>query len=246
MPWIEALLRGQKVLARVKADGSFDAEGGRVEIRYKATDAKAYRAASANLSAIPGGKIIADEGVVAGIAVASEKNPAEKKKAPKSSSLGHESSPPEDGSWIAYTDGACSGNPGPAGSGVAILAPDGKIFDGYYNLGTSTNNVAELTAILRAVEAIPADAHRIVVYTDSKYSIGVLTLNWKAKANQELILQTKRALGTRKNVRLVYVAAHVGVPMNERADELAREAITARGTRPVVVPPSVVLPQSKE
>jgi ribonuclease HI len=233
MPWIEALLRGQKVLARVKADGSFDAQGGRVEIRYKATDAKAYRAAGANLSAVPGGKILADDACVVGIAVAT--TAAEKKKAPKATSLGHESSPPEDGSWIAYTDGACSGNPGPAGSGVTIIAPDGKIFDGYYNLGTSTNNVAELTAILRAVEAIPADAPRIVVYTDSKYAIGVLTLGWKAKANQELIAQTKRALASRKNVRLVYVAAHVGVTMNERADELAREAIVVGGTRPVVV-----------
>ena len=125
MPWIEALLRGQKVLARVKADGSFDAEGGRVEIRYKATDAKAYRAAGSNLSAIPGGKVLADDACVAGVAVAA--STTEKKKAPKASSRGHESAPPEEGSWIAYTDGACSGNPGPAGSGVTILAPDGKI-----------------------------------------------------------------------------------------------------------------------
>jgi ribonuclease HI len=233
MPWIEALLRGQKVLARIKADGSFDAQGGRVEIRYKATDAKAYRAAGNNLSAIAGGKILADDACVAGVAAGAS---TEKKKATKASSLGHESAPPEEGSWIAYTDGACSGNPGPAGSGVTILAPDGKIADGYYYLGTSTNNVAELTAILRAAEAVPVDAPRIVIYTDSKYSIGVLTQNWKAKVNQELIAQTKRALAALKNVRLVYVAAHVGVEMNERADALAREAITARGTRPVVVP----------
>ena len=234
MPWIEALLRGQKVLARIKADGSFDAQGGRVEIRYKATDAKAYRAAGNNLSAIPGGKVLADEACVAGVAVGA--GTEKKKKEPKASSRGHESAPPEEGSWIAYTDGACSGNPGPAGSGVTIIAPDGKIADGYYYLGTSTNNVAELTAILRAAEAVPADAPRVVIYTDSKYSIGVLTQNWKAKVNQELIAQTKRALVARKNVRLVYVAAHVGVEMNERADQLARQAITARGTRPVVVP----------
>lgn len=235
MPWIEALLRGQKVLARTKSDGSFDAQSGRVEIRYKATDAKAYRAAAANLSAIAGGKILADDACVAGVAAGAS---AEKKKAPKVSSLGHESSPPEEGSWIAYTDGACSGNPGPAGSGVTIIAPDGKISDGYYYLGTSTNNVAELTAILRAAEAVPSDAPRIVIYTDSKYSIGVLTQNWKAKVNKELIAQTKRAIAARKNVRLVYVAAHVGVAMNERADELARQAIVVGGTHPVVVPQS--------
>lgn len=72
---------------------------------------------------------------------------------------------------IAYTDGACSGNPGPAGSGVVLIAPGGKMHEGLEYLGEATNNVAELTAILRALEWIPAEAKAIVVHTDSQYAI---------------------------------------------------------------------------
>ena len=140
--------------------------------------------------------------------------------------------------WVAYTDGACSGNPGPAGSGMVVIAPDGKIHEGFEYLGvSSTNNVAELTAILRALEAIPKDAESVAIHTDSKYAIGVLTQGWKAKANQELIAKTRAVLAARSNVRLVYVPGHSGVPMNERADELAREAIRVGASKPLKAPP---------
>lgn len=138
-------------------------------------------------------------------------------------------------SVIIHTDGACSGNPGPAGSGVVLVAPGGKLHEGLEYLGEATNNVAELTAILRAVEWIPADAKAIVVHTDSQYAIGVLQKGWKAKANGELVARTKRVVQNR-GARLVYVPGHQGVPLNERADELAREAITSRATRAVRFP----------
>jgi ribonuclease HI len=126
---------------------------------------------------------------------------------------------------VAYTDGACSGNPGPAGLGVVVIAPEGQIREGFEFLGTATNNIAELTAVLRAVEQTPAEAQGILIHTDSQYAIGVLTKGWKAKANQELIATIRGALKKRPGVRLSYVPGHSGVPMNERADELAREAI---------------------
>lgn len=129
-----------------------------------------------------------------------------------------------------WTDGACSGNPGPAGSGVVLVEPSGKIHEGYEYLGESTNNVAELTGILRALEWIPAGAAAIVVHTDSKYAIGVLSKGWKAKANQELIARAKKLVQER-GAHLRYVPGHDGVPLNERADELARGAITSRQTR---------------
>jgi ribonuclease HI len=113
---------------------------------------------------------------------------------------------------------------------VVLVAPDGKMHEGLEYLGEATNNVAELTAILRALEWIPADAPAIVVYTDSQYAIGVLQKGWKAKVNQELVARTRRVVETR-GARLVYVPGHKGVPLNERADELAREAILARATR---------------
>jgi ribonuclease HI len=237
MPWIEALLRGQKVLARTNADGGFASEGGRVEIRYKKTDAKAYRAALGNLSVVAGATPLPDDAVVAGQAVP-ERTTAEKA-AEKTAKAVAAVPKPSARAWIAYTDGACSGNPGPAGSGFVVIAPDGKIAEGYEHLGTSTNNVAELTGILRALEAIPKGVPELVIHTDSKYAIGVLSKGWKAKVNQELIAATKRAVASRtaagERVTVVYVPGHAGVPMNERADELAREAIRTRGSKAAVV-----------
>ena len=240
MPWIEALLRGQKVFARATPDGSLVGEGGRVEIRYKKGDTRAYRAAAANLVVPPGAPSFPDDAFGEGQLV--ESKPAatgsSKPGAPKPARLDKkaytEPTRTADG-WLAYTDGACSGNPGPAGAGFVIIPPGGAIAEGYEFLGTSTNNVAELTGILRALEVIPAEAPSILIHTDSQYSIGVLTKGWKAKANQELVAKTKELLKKRPQARLAYVPGHAGVPMNERADELARAAITTRRSQGVTL-----------
>jgi ribonuclease HI len=239
------VLRGQKVLARVKPDGSFDAEGGRVEIRYKPTDPRAYRAGEGNLERIPGEEVLPDDAVVAGEEVAkpTSKQKEERSAARKADAAAKALAPgavPKD-AWTVYADGACSGNPGPAGLGIVLVAPDGKTqVEGYEYLGSATNNIAELTAILRATEIVPAGAP-FVLHADSQYSIGVLTKGWKAKANQELIASVKTALAGRRGWQLVYVPGHAGVPLNERADELAREAVSRRATK-LPVPPR--LPQA--
>lgn len=230
MPWIEASLRGQRVYARATADGEFVASGGRVEIRYKPKDGRAYRAALNNLEPVAAAKLFADDAL-------GEAAPVEKKAAKGSTASGAKGPRADDErpapasetagpAWVAYTDGACSGNPGPAGSGLIVVAPDGKVAEGYEYLGRATNNVAELTAVLRALEALAAVPEAVVVHTDSKYAIGVLSKGWRPKANQELIARIKDAI-TRlaRRVRFVYVPGHAGVPLNERADELAREAI---------------------
>jgi ribonuclease HI len=116
---------------------------------------------------------------------------------------------------------------------MIVIQPGGRVDEGFEFLGTSTNNVAELTAILRAVEVVPPTVPGLIVHTDSKYSIGVLTKGWKAKVNQELIARTKVLLAKRPQVQLAYVPGHSGVPMNERADELAREAIRSGKTKPL-------------
>jgi ribonuclease HI len=222
MPWIEATLRGQRVLARARGDGTLVDESGRVEIRYKPTDGKSYRAGTRNLEVAVGAKLHPDETCAPVGAVAGASRPTKAVAQPRA---------PAD-AWIAYTDGACSGNPGPAGSGVVLVAPGGKMHEGLEYLGEATNNVAELTAILRAVEWIPADARAIVVHTDSQYAIGVLQKGWKAKANGELVAHAKRVVAER-GAKLVYVPGHQGVVLNERADELAREAVTTRSSRAV-------------
>jgi ribonuclease HI len=226
MPWIEATLRGQRVLARAKADGALAVKGGRVEIRYNPRDGRAYRAAARNLEIAAGGRVLGDETCDPVASASAAVKGGKPKPSPEA---------PPAGAWVAYTDGACSGNPGPAGSGVVLVSPKGKMFEGFEYLGEATNNVAELTAILRAVEWLPTPASGIVVHTDSQYAIGVLQKGWRAKVNQELVARTKRAVETR-GARLVYVPGHSGVPLNERADELAREAIARRRSESVVVP----------
>jgi ribonuclease HI len=221
MPWIEAMLRGQRVLARANADGTLAADGdGRVEVRYKPADGRFYRALAQNLAASRGAKIHPDDACARAESVAERGKPAKKVQAPAAPS----------GGWIAYTDGACSGNPGPAGSGVVLVSPDGKLHEGFEYLGEATNNVAELTGILRALQWAPSEVRGIVVHTDSQYAIGVLQKGWKAKANQELVARTKDQVQARR-ARLLYVPGHQGVPLNERADELAREAIQTRAKR---------------
>jgi ribonuclease HI len=248
MPWIEATLRGQRVLARATEDGSFVAEAGRVEIRYKPNDGRVYRAASRNLERIAGARPLPDDTCTAAAAVpAATRAPAAARDPSRPPTSGRSTTRSTSGAarishaprtpgaaassaWVAYTDGACSGNPGPAGCGVVLVAPDGKMHEGLEYLGEATNNVAELTGILRAVEWAPVDAGALVVHTDSQYAIGVLQRGWKAKANQDLVSRTKRAVEDR-GARLVYVPGHQGVALNERADQLAREAVQTQRTR---------------
>jgi ribonuclease HI len=102
-------------------------------------------------------------------------------------------------------------------------------------LGVGTNNIAELTAIGRGLDLVAEGgdgerARRIRVYSDSSYAIGLLEKGWKAKANQELVADLRRQLTDFPHVEFVKVAGHAGVPENERCDELARRAISRRGT----------------
>lgn len=240
VPWIRASLRGQKVLARVKSDGSFDAQGGRVEVRYKPTDPRVYRAAARNLERAPGEEeLLPDDAVVPGEEPPKQASKEEQTRSRKADAAAKALAPGSvpKGAWTVYADGACSGNPGPAGLGIVLVEPGGAMHDGYEYLGVATNNIAELTGILRAAELVPSGA-AAVVHTDSQYSIGVLTKGWKAKANQELIASVKSALATRRGWRIVYVPGHAGVPLNERADELAREAIARRASKLPVPPDS--------
>lgn len=238
VPWVRALLRSQKVFARADEDGRLVDDKGRVEIRYKPNDGRRYGARVDNLKVIPG-EILPDDACGPAEAVEKTEKKAEPgaKAAPAfgtsesrkaAAKAAHEAAPkPPEGHVIAYADGACSGNPGPAGLGVVVVNGNAKVELSEY-LGVSTNNVAELTAILRALGEVPDKSAPMTVYTDSKYSIGVLQQGWKAKANAELIASAKAALKERRATKLVYVPGHSGVALNERADQLARDAVSSR------------------
>ena len=134
-----------------------------------------------------------------------------------------------------YTDGACRGNPGPGG--WAALLQTGKRereLNGAEPL--TTNNRMELTAVIRALEALKRPA-RARVYTDSEYvrrgitewlgawkSRGWRTAARKPVKNQDL-WQRLEELAARHEIEWHWVPGHAGVPGNERVDRLAREAI---------------------
>jgi ribonuclease HI len=227
------LFRGARVLARASAEGDLMVDQGRVDIRYPGSNPKVYRAALSNLDPIAGAKIVADEPVPPQVAVTARKPGGGARTGSRGSraSMGapdsHQPGPPISAT-IAYADGACSGNPGPAGAGAVLIDPTGEYEHAEY-LGVGTNNIAELTAILRAAERADR-ALPLAVYTDSSYAIGVLTKGWRAKANVELIASVKAALATLDHVSLHYVPGHAGVPLNERADGLARLAVATRET----------------
>ncbi|ETX15735.1 ribonuclease H [Roseivivax halodurans JCM 10272] len=140
----------------------------------------------------------------------------------------------------AFTDGACSGNPGPGGWGVLMLAKDGDTVVKERTLnggeGATTNNRMELLAAISALEALRQPS-RITIVTDSVYVKNGVTgwihgwkkNGWKTAAkkpvkNEELWKRLDAAQKTHE-VRWEWVKGHAGHPENERADELAREGM---------------------
>ena len=198
-----------------------DAEG-RAEMKYRETDPKSYRPALGNLLPDDDAGETPRARSAEPRAHAARSAAAKPKRATAPSSAG--------GAVEIWTDGACSGNPGPMGIGVVVLDGDARRELGEY-LGSGTNNIAELVAIERgialAAELTGGDRQRpLRVYSDSSYAIGVLSKGWKAKANQELVARIRKVVAQIPRLGFVKVAGHAGVPENERCDELARIAIS--------------------
>ncbi len=136
-----------------------------------------------------------------------------------------------------YTDGACSGNPGPGGWGAVLLYGEHRREISGASADT-TNNRMELTAAIRALEALKRPTN-VALYTDSTYVKDGITRwlpGWKAKGwrtaskapvkNRDL-WEALDALVKRHDVSWHWVRGHAGNLENERADTLAREALKA-------------------
>ncbi len=130
-----------------------------------------------------------------------------------------------------FTDGACSGNPGPGGWG-AVLRWKGHEKDLSGGQAETTNNRMELTAAIKALESLKR-ACVVDLYTDSEYVQKGVTewmRGWKAKGwparikNQDLWKELD-ALLQKHDVKFHWVKGHAGHPENERADVLARAGI---------------------
>jgi ribonuclease HI len=209
--WKRHRLRDSEVWAKIDPTGALVTDrDGRVEIVYKPEPgAKVYRAASRNLTDPSGDPVELEVGP-----------PAEPKKPAATMST---VAVPANAIQV-WTDGGANPNPGPAGIGVVIV--DGERTKELSEfLGHGTNQIAELTAILRGLQEIGDRSRPVVVYSDSAYSIGLLTQNWKAKANVELVAKLRALCAMFPDLRFVKVAGHAGVALNERVDQLAGAAI---------------------
>ncbi len=221
-------LRNAEVLARCDANGELVANEGRVEIRYKPNDGRAYFASSSNLGP-SGGAASIEPDSFCGPGETVQKASKAKKKSSKSGASASASAPekPEGEEVLVYADGACSGNPGPAGVGaVALFGEEKRELSEY--IGEATNNIAELIGVLRAAELALELGRPLRLYTDSKYSIGVLTQGWKVKANKELVARVRKVLDAHPDAKLFHVRGHQGVRLNEEADGLAVRAVQNR------------------
>ena len=132
-----------------------------------------------------------------------------------------------------FTDGACSGNPGPGGWGAILRYGDHEkeLFGGEV---ATTNNRMELLAAIRGLQALQRRC-TVAVYTDSAYvRNGVMDwlAGWKAKGwparikNQDLWRMLDAELA-RHDVVFHWIKGHAGHPENERADELARAGVAS-------------------
>lgn len=215
MPWKKYEFKGEEVYVRVLPTGKPIVHRGRVEVRYRLGARKSYKAAPDNIVDL-GSDIISDQ-EMGGSSAAAATSKAALREEPKE--------PADENTIVIYTDGACSGNPGPAGIGVFMQRPDTTLEISEY-IGSGTNNIAELTAILRALEQVKEDEQerRIHLYTDSGWSLGVLIGGWKAKTNLELIGSIKTQMERMPNLELLKIKGHAGHPGNEEADGLATRA----------------------
>lgn len=138
---------------------------------------------------------------------------------------------------VIYTDGACSGNPGPGGWGAVLLAgPHRKELSGYEE--QTTNQRMELKAIIEALRALKVSGWDITVYTDSAYVVNAFEQRWidnwlkngwqnsrkEPVANRDLWMELLQAM-EKNRVHIKRVKGHAGHPLNERCDELARTQI---------------------
>lgn len=129
---------------------------------------------------------------------------------------------------VGYTDGACSGNPGPGGWAYRLEWPDGSVDEASGADPMTTNNRQELTAVreaLRAVRRRVGDdaAWHIIIRTDSLGVINWLRRTWKRNKNLDLFPEIDALIDGR--VQFEHVRGHSGDPGNERVDQLAVAAM---------------------
>ena len=137
---------------------------------------------------------------------------------------------------IIYTDGACSGNPGPGGWGAVLMYKDAKkeISGGMKN---TTNNIMEITAVIEALKCLKVESN-VQVYSDSAYTVNAFKQGWiynwmkngwktasKEPVKNKEIWQEIYKMTQMHKVKFIKVKGHADNEFNNRCDEMARNEI---------------------
>lgn len=138
---------------------------------------------------------------------------------------------------LVFTDGACSGNPGPGGWGAIVVWPEGQVLELGGGVPNTTNNRMEISATIHALAAIRKTPGQVDFYTDSTYVIRGITQwiwGWKKRGWKnaegadvlnrdlwEVLLDEVSQRGAANKINWLYSRGHVGTPGNERCDEIA-------------------------
>ena len=132
---------------------------------------------------------------------------------------------PHAGKVVAYIDGGARGNPGPAGFGVRVEDADGALIEEFAeSIGTATNNVAEYSALLAALEwAKRHGRDQLHVRSDSLLLVQQMLGNYKVKNTGLQPLHAKARVLAREIGRVTF--EHVGRSLNAHADRLANTAM---------------------
>ncbi|HEY1295051.1 MAG TPA: RNase H family protein [Chloroflexota bacterium] len=130
--------------------------------------------------------------------------------------------PTESGTFVAYTDGACFGNPrGPGGWAAAVFAGT-QAWQLFGHLSSTSNNRAEALGVLGALEWVPSGS-RLELHADSELTVRQLAGRYKIKANTDIWSEIQRVRAEHQlEVVPEWVPGHAGEPLNELADRLSK------------------------
>ena len=230
--WQRMSFKGNKVWAQTDDSGNLQTINGKVTVKYNLKQDYQYNVKTENLLPEDQAVAAADKSTTKKSDNTGSKKPGFKKtgtkKAAKTTKKQSKTQEAEkdpavnlpDNCIRIYTDGASSSNPGPSGIGVLFIYGEKKKEISSY-IGKTTNNVAELTAVKVALEKLKRFDLPVRIFSDSTYVIGVLTKNWNAKANQQLIIEIKNLIKKFQDIAFIKIKGHAGIKENEVADFLA-------------------------
>jgi len=182
--WKRMSFKGNKVWAQIDSKEELVQDKGKVLIKYNLKQDYEYKVKYESL--------MPEEQAVPAKRKISKKTSSKKKSRQSIQELDPGANLPDNCIKI-YTDGASSGNPGPSGIGILLIYGEKRKEISQY-IGQGTNNIAELTAIKVALEELIRNDLPVYIFSDSSYSIGLLTKGWKPKKNQTLIFEIRKLL----------------------------------------------------